>query len=91
LRDDVTELARALIEQRACAEHRAVPLHGPLHRKANLARTGLALRPSDPVEPADGAVGRSIRHRRAALAGTQRLGHPVRGRAAEHDDVEQRV
>ncbi len=29
-----------------------------------------ALRPPDQVEPANGAVGRSIRHRRVALAGT---------------------
>jgi hypothetical protein len=50
-----------------------------------------ALRPPDQVEPADGAVSRSIRHRRVALAGTKRLRHPVRSRAPEHDNVEQRI
>src|SRR6185437_15354853 len=42
-RDDVVELARALLQQRTGAKYGAMTLHGPLHGQPNLARSGFVL------------------------------------------------
>ena len=41
--DDVVELVCTLFKKRAGAEHRAMTLHGPLHRKPDAACSALAL------------------------------------------------
>src|SRR5258705_13471877 len=80
-----------LIEQRAVAKDRTVPLHRPLHGQPDGSGAGLTLRPSDPVEPGDGAVGCLVGKIDMTFAGPDRLYDPVRRGAAKHDDVQQRV
>jgi hypothetical protein len=87
--DDAGEFAPPLIEQRAVAEDRTVPLHRPLHGEPDGSGAGLTLRPPDPIEPGDGAVGCLVGETDMTFARPDRLHDPVRRRAAKYDDVQQ--
>ena len=90
-REHLLELIDTLLQRIAGAKHGRMSLHHALHLEPDLRRRRLALRVAQLVEPRDGLVAGARRERPRPSAALDELAAPLRRRAAEHDEIDQRV